>query len=48
MIPQPISDAGLVLFLIACVALIVAGYRADRAAAIADAKRRHPSGRGRA
>ena len=48
MIPAWMSDAGLVLFLIACVALIVAGYRADRAAAIADAKRRHPSGRGRA
>lgn len=47
MIPQPISDAGLVLFLIACVALIVAGYRADRRNAIADARRRHPSGRGR-
>jgi len=47
-IPAAVSDAGLVLFLIACVALIVAGYRADRAAAIADAKRRHPSGRGRA
>ena len=48
MIPQPISDAGLVLFLLACVALIVAGYRADRRNAISAARRRHPSGRGRA
>lgn len=48
MIPAAVSDAGLVLSLIACVALIVAGYRADRRNAIAAARRRHPSGRGRA
>lgn len=48
MIPEWLSDTGLAIMLAACVALIVAGYRADRAAAIAAAKRRHPSGRGRA
>ena len=47
MIPAAVSDAGLVLFLIACLLLIAAGYVTDRRAAITDARRRHPSSRGR-
>ncbi len=48
MIPSWASDTGLAIMLLACLLLIVAGYRADRRNAIADARRRHPSGRGRA
>ncbi len=39
---------GLLALLAVCLLLVYAGYRTDRRNAIADARRRHPSGRGRA
>ena len=47
MIPVWLSNTTLAVLLIVCVGLVVAGYVTDRRAAIADARRRHPSSRGR-
>lgn len=48
MIPAPFGDVGLAVMLAACLLLIGLGYRTDRRQAIAAARRRHPSSRGRA
>jgi len=47
MIPVWLSNTTLAVLLAVCLLLVVAGYLTDRRAAIADAKRRHPSSRGR-
>jgi len=47
-IPVWLSNTTLAVLLAVCLLLIVAGYVTDRRAAIADARRRHPSSRGRA
>ena len=47
MIPVWLSNTTLAVLLIVCVGLVVAGHTTARRAAIADAKRRHPSSRGR-